>query len=179
MVGTPDISDVHFHDFAPLKFKATFEVFPEVELGEYSNVEVPYQDPQVTDEDIDKRIDEIREQKAQYVNVDPRPVEDGDFAVVALESLSGVEGEPVKTDEMVLEIGAKDTFEAFTENLRGVTPGEERDFEVIYPEDYGSKSWPARLSSSTPSCRESAARNCPKWTMSSPRILAITALSTN
>jgi trigger factor len=139
VVDTPDISDVHFHDFAPLKFKATFEVFPEVVLGEYTNVEVPYQDPQVTDEDIAKRVDEIREQKAQYINIDPRPVEDGDFAVVALESLEGVEGDPVKTDEMVLEIGAKDTFEAFTENLRGVTPGEEKDFEVVYPEDYGSE----------------------------------------
>ena len=139
VVGTPDISDVHFHDFAPLKFKATFEVFPEVVLGEYHNVEVPYQDPEVTEEDIAKRIDEIREQKAQYINIDPRPVVDGDFAVVSLESLAGVEGEPVKTDEMVLEIGAKDTFEAFTENLRGLTPGDEKDFEVVYPEDYGSE----------------------------------------
>ncbi len=138
-VDTPEITDVHFHDFAPLQFKATFEVFPEVVLGEYHNVEVPYQDPEVTEEDIAKRIDEIRQQKAQYINIDPRPVVDGDFAVVALESLQGLEGEPVKTDEMVLEIGAKDTFEAFTENLRGLTPGDEKDFEVVYPEDYGSE----------------------------------------
>jgi trigger factor len=138
-VDTPEISDVHFHDFAPLKFKATFEVFPEVALGEYNNVEVPYQDPEVTDEDIAKRIDEIREQKAQYINIDPRPVVDGDFAVVSLESLEGVTGEPVKTDEMVLEIGAKETFEAFTENIRGLTPGDEKDFEVVYPADYGSE----------------------------------------
>ena len=139
VVGTPDISDVHFHDFAPLKFKATFEVFPEIVLGEYTNVEVPYQDPEITEEDIAKRIDEIRQQKAQYINIDPRPVVDGDFAVVALESLEGVVGDPVKTDEMVLEIGAKETFEAFTENLRGLTPGDEKNFEVVYPEDYGSE----------------------------------------
>jgi trigger factor len=138
-VDTPEITDVHFHDAAPLKFKATFEVFPEVELGEYRNVEVPYHDPEVTEEDINKRVDEIREQKAQYINIDPRPVEDGDFAVVSLESLQGVEGEPVKTEEMQLEIGAKETLEAFTENLRGLTPGDEKDFEVTYPEDYGSE----------------------------------------
>ena len=59
--------------------------------------------------------------------------------MVSLESLGGVEGDPVKTDEMVLEIGGTDTFPAFTENLLGVTPGEEREFEVSYPEDYGSK----------------------------------------
>jgi trigger factor len=139
VVGTPDISDVHFHDFAPLKFTATFEVYPEVVLGEYHDVEVPYQDPEVTEADIATRIDEIREQKAQYINIDPRPVVDGDFAVVSLESLAGVDGEPVKTDEMVLEIGAEDTLAAFTENLRGLTPGDEKDFEVVYPEDYGSE----------------------------------------
>jgi trigger factor len=130
---------VHFHDGEPLHFKAEFEVVPQIELGDYRGVEVPYGDPQVTDEDIDKRIAEIREQKAQYVNIDPRPVEDGDHAVVSLESLGGVEGEPVKSDEMVLEIGGTDTFPAFTENLRGVSPGEEREFEVAYPEDYGGK----------------------------------------
>ncbi|HTS62745.1 MAG TPA: trigger factor [Candidatus Acidoferrales bacterium] len=139
VVGTPDVSDVHFHEGEPLSFKATFEVVPQIELGEYRNVEVPYHDPEVTDEDVSRRIDEIRDQKAQYVNIDPRPAEDGDFAVVALESIAGVEGEPVKTDEMVLELAGKDTLEAFTENLRGVTPGEEREFEVTYPTDYGSQ----------------------------------------
>ena len=139
VVGTPDISDVHFHDGEPLRFKATFEVVPQIELGEYKGVEVPYHDPEVTDEDVNKRVDELRDSKAQYINIDPRPAEDGDFAVVSLESIAGVEGEPVKTDEMVLELGAKDTFQEFTDNLRGVTPGEEREFEVTYPEDYQSQ----------------------------------------
>ena len=137
-IGTPDITDVHFHDFAPLRFKATFEVIPEIALGEYTDIEVPYLDPEISEEDIAKRIDELREQKAQYINIDPRPVIDGDHAVVSLESLEGVEGEPVKTDEMVLEIGAKETFPAFTENLRGLSPGDEKDFAVSYPADYGS-----------------------------------------
>ena len=70
---------------------------------------------------------------------------DGDYAVVALESIAGVEGEPVKQDEMVLEIGGADTFEAFSSNLRGLSPGDEKEFEVTYPEDYGS----ARLSGKT------------------------------
>ena len=139
VVGTPDVTDIHFKDGEPLRFKATFEVVPKIELGDYKGVEVPYHDPEVTDEDITRRIDEIRDQKAQYVNIDPRPAEDGDHAVVSLESIAGVEGEPVKTDEVVLELGGKDTLEAFTENLRGVTPGEEREFEVTYPADYGSE----------------------------------------
>jgi trigger factor len=138
VVGRPDIKDLHFHEGEPLRFKAEFEVFPEIELGEYKDVEVEYHEPEVVEEDVEKRLNEIRDQKAEYVNVDPRPLENGDFAVVALQSIAGVEGEPVKQDEMVLEIGGADTFEAFSENLRGLSPGDEKEFEVTYPEDYGA-----------------------------------------
>src|ERR1700761_5042896 len=68
VVGQPDIKEVHFHDGEPLRFKAEFEVIPTIELGDYKGVEVPYHDPSVSDEDVSKRIDEIREQKAQFVN---------------------------------------------------------------------------------------------------------------
>ena len=139
VVGTPDISDVHFHDGEPLRFKAEFEVVPPIELGEYKDVEVPYHDPEVTDEDVAKRVEELREQKADYVNIDPRPLEKGDYAVVALQSIAGIEGEPVKQDEMVLEMGGEDTFDAFTDNLLGLNPGDEKEFAVTYPEEYGAK----------------------------------------
>jgi trigger factor len=48
LVGSPNISDVHLHDGAPLTFKAQFEVYPEFELSEYRGVEVPYSEPEVT-----------------------------------------------------------------------------------------------------------------------------------
>lgn len=137
VVGTPDISDVHFHDGEPLRFKADFEIIPEFELGNYQDLEVVYNEPAVTDEDIDKRIEELREQKAEFVNVDPRPLADGDFAVLSLESIAGVEGEPIRNEEMTVQLGDRETFAAFTENLRGLSPGEETEFEVAYPEDYG------------------------------------------
>jgi trigger factor len=141
VVGTPDIKDVHFHDGEPLRFKAEFEVVPAIELQEYKGVEVPYHDPEVTAEDVAQRIEELRQAKADYSNVDPRPIEDGDFAVVSLETVSGAgaEADPVKQDETVLEIGGKDTFPAFSENLRGTSPGDEKEFSVPYPEDYGNK----------------------------------------
>ena len=119
-------------------FKAEFEVAPNIELGEYSGVTVHYAEPEVTDADIDKRLDEIREQKAQYVNVEPRPVADGDYAAVSLDSIAGVE-EPIHQDEMVLHVGDKDTLPGFSEALRGMSPDEEKEFEVTYPEDYGQE----------------------------------------
>ena len=137
VVGQPDITEVHFEAGEPLRFKAEFEVVPEIELQDYKGLTVPYRDPEIKDEDVAKRIEELRQQKAEFVNEDPRPVQDGDYAVLSLESVSGVDGPPVKQDEMTLEVGGGDTLENFSENLRGMSPGEEKEFDVTYPDDYG------------------------------------------
>ena len=137
VVGQPDITDVHLEAGEPLRFTAEFEVVPQVELLDYKGLTVKYHDPEVTDEDVDKRIEELRHSKAEFVNEDPRPLADGDFAVLSLESLSAVEGPPVKNEEMTLEVGGGDTLEDFSEHLRGMNPGEEKEFDVSYPEDYG------------------------------------------
>jgi trigger factor len=138
VVGRPNVKDVHFHEGEPLRFKAEFEVAPEIELNEYRGVTVHYAEPQVTEEDITKRIDEIREQKAQFVNAEPRLVVDGDYAVVTLDSLSGVEP-AVHQDEVSLHVGDPDTMPGFSEALRGMSPDEEKEFEVTYPEDFGQE----------------------------------------
>lgn len=138
VVGAPSISDVHFNDGEPLQFKAHFEVFPEFELAEYQGVEVPYGQPEVTDEDISKRIEELRDSKATFANEDSRPLQDGDYAVVSLESLAGA-ADPIKSDEVSVLIGGPETLAGFTENLRGASPGDEKEFDVTYPEDYGQE----------------------------------------
>ncbi len=136
VVGTPSVTEIHFEPGEPLRFKAEFEVAPEIELKEYKGLRVPYQDPEITDEDVDKRIEEIREQKAEYVNIDPRPVETGDYAVVAIESVAGVQP-AIKQEELSVQIGGEETLAGFNENLVGMMPGDEKDFDVVYPEDYG------------------------------------------
>jgi trigger factor len=138
VVGRPNVKDVHFHAGEPLRFKAEFEVAPEIELKDYRGVTIHYSEPQVTDEDIEKRLDEIREQKAQFVNAEPRAIVDGDHAVVTLDSVSGVD-QPIHQDEVVLHVGDPDTMPGFSEALRGMSPGEEKEFEVTYPEDFGQE----------------------------------------
>jgi trigger factor len=137
LVGRPDITKVKFDQGEPLEFTAEFEVSPEFEMKDYRGLEVAYSEPDVTDDDVNQRLESIRERKAEYVNVDPRPIEDGDTAVVSLVTVSGVEGDPVKQDEIMIEIGASDTVQGFSDGLRGAAPGEEREFDVSYPEDYG------------------------------------------
>jgi trigger factor len=138
VVGRPNVKDVHFHEGEPLRFKAEFEVAPEIELKDYRGLTVHYNEPRVTDEDIAKRLEEIREQKSQFVNVEPRALVDGDYAVVTLDSLAGVD-QPIHQDEVVLHIGDPETLAGFSEALRGMSPEEEKEFEVTYPEDFGQE----------------------------------------
>lgn len=136
VVGSPKVMDVHFHQGEPLRFKAEFEVYPEFELGEYAGLTCPYEEPHVTDENIAARLEQLRKNKVEYVNIDPRPAEDGDVAVVAMKSVAGVEGEPVENNDMQIEVGDSDTMPEFSEGLRGVSPGEHKTIEVSYPENY-------------------------------------------
>jgi len=138
IVGTPEIRDVHFAPGDPLRFTAEFEVQPQFELLEYRGIAVPYQEPEVTEDDVARRLEELRQQKAELVTVEPRPLQDGDFAVLAIESLAGADP-PIRQEEATLEIGGEDTLPAFSENLRGLSPGEEKEFEVRYPDDHSQR----------------------------------------
>jgi len=139
VVGTPNVTDIHFHDGEPLRFKAEFEVAPDFEVTGYRGIEVPYAEPQVSDEDVTKRIEEIRERKAEYINEDPRPLAPGDHTLVSVESIGGIEGEPIRSNEMALHIGNPETMPEFNEHLVGMSPDDEKEFDVTYPADYGQE----------------------------------------
>ena len=138
VVGRPNVKDVHFHEGEPLRFKAEFEVAPEIELKDYRGVTVHYSEPQVCDEDIAKRLEEIREQKAQFVNVEPR-------AAGGWRLCGGYARQPIgrgpadPSGRGVLHVGDPDTMPGFSEALRGMSPEEEKEFEVTYPEDFGQE----------------------------------------
>ncbi len=136
VVSRPSIKDLHFHEGEAVHFRAEFEVAPEFELKEVRGLQVAYAEPVVTEEEVEERLNQIRESRAEFVNLDPRPAQDGDHCLVSLETISGVEGDPLRQDDINIEIGGKDTFEAFSEALRGAVPGDVREAEVSYPEDY-------------------------------------------
>lgn len=136
VVSRPTIKDLHFHEGEAVHFTAEFEVAPEFELKEVRGLKVTYAEPVVTDAEVDERLQQIRESRAEFVNLDPRPAQDGDHCLVSLETISGVEGEPLRQDDINIEIGGSDTFPAFSDALRGAVPGGEREAEVTYPPDY-------------------------------------------
>lgn len=137
VVSRPSIKDLHFHEGEAVHFKAEFEVAPEFELKEVRGLKVAYAEPAVTDAEVEERLHQLRESRAEFVNLDPRPAEDGDHCLVSLETIAGVEGEPLRQDDINIEIGGKDTFEGFSQALLGAVPGDVREAEVAYPENYG------------------------------------------
>ena len=139
VVSRPDIVDLKWDSGEPIWFKAEFEVTPAIELGEFRGLTVKYSEPVVTEEDVTARVEEIRDSKAEYVNIDPRPAEDGDYVLVNLKSIAGAD-KPVERDDLSLKIGDKDALPAFNENLTGMTPGETKEFTVTYPENYAEES---------------------------------------
>ncbi len=137
VVGTPDVSDLKFEPGQPIRFKADFEIAPEIELGTYRGIPVKYEEPTVTDEELEKRLESMREAKADYVNLDPRPVEDGDYVLVNLKSVSGL-AENID-QEIQIQVGGAETLPAFNEGLIGLAPDESKEVEVTYPADYGQE----------------------------------------
>ena len=101
VVSRPDIVDLKWETSEPIWFKAEFEVSPDIELGEYRGLTVKYSEPVVSEEDVTARVEEIRDSKAEYVNIDPRPAQDGDYVLVNLKSIAGAE-KPVERDDLSL-----------------------------------------------------------------------------
>ncbi|MGC1385634.1 MAG: trigger factor [Candidatus Acidiferrales bacterium] len=135
-VTRPEVDKVEFRDGEPLKFRAVFEVLPEFELGNYKNLEIKIDAVDAGEPQVDKAIEEMRERAATFVPVEGRAAKDGDFLLIKLQGTPKGEGEPVQADNIMCHIGAEETLESFTENLRGTNPGDTREFESKYPDDY-------------------------------------------
>jgi trigger factor len=139
-VSRPRVSDLRLADGEPLRFKASFEIMPEVRVSGYEELRAEKTDTSVSDHEVEDELSRLREQHATFSAVDDRELRDGDYAQVSLVGtpLSG-EGKPVTMDEVLVEIGGPTTVREFSDNLRGARPGEERRFDVTYPEDFSDR----------------------------------------
>ena len=135
-VTRPEVDKVEFKEGEPLKFRAVFEVLPEFELQDYKNLEIQVDAIEVGDAQVDKTIEELRERGATFTPIEGRAAQDGDYALIKLTGTPEGGGEPVSGDNILCHIGAEETLESFTENLRGAQPGETKQFQAKYPDDY-------------------------------------------
>jgi len=138
-VGQPQVTELTVEDGAPLHVKAVFEFVPAFSLEGYQNVTVPKPTVEITEEEVQAELAQLRDSRATIEPVEEdRALVDGDWAQITYKGL--IEGEadatPVAGEDTLVEIGGKDTVAAFTDALKGAKPGQELKAEVIYPSDY-------------------------------------------
>ena len=135
-VSQPQVDKLDFNEGQPLKFRAVFEVLPEFELGNYKSLEFEMPALDITDDDVTKTLEEMRERAATFAPVEGRAIQDGDFAQVKLLGTPDGGGDPLQADSVLCHIGAEETMEPFNANLKGANIGEHKNFDAEYPADY-------------------------------------------
>ena len=153
-VDTPDIRDVIVEEGQPLKFTASFETVPPIEPGDYATLQLHRAGLQVTDAAVDQALEGLRDRSARYEPVEGRGVEKGDSVLMDLvRTAQGAEPETPENDEtgeaagptsdnhqnVTVDIGATANPPGFDEQLAGLTPGDDKTFDVTYPDDYAVK----------------------------------------
>lgn len=142
-VSQPRITDLKWDVGEPAVFTAVFEVLPEIQLADYSDLAATRSEITISDDEVETTLNEIRERNASFDPLEDHPLEDGEFAQASFTGTpTGIPADaapgakPVSVDEVLIEIGGPGTVPEFSENLRGAVPGDERVFDVTYPPDF-------------------------------------------
>ncbi len=134
--GMPQIEEVKFDEGQDLEYTAVFEVFPEVEVGGLEKIAVEKLVAEISDDDLDKMIETLREQHTEFESVD-RASENDDKVNLDFEGFvddEAFEGGKAEGHEIVL--GSGTMIPGFEEGLVGLKAGDEKDLEVTFPEEY-------------------------------------------
>lgn len=140
-VAQPEVDVDELEKGSPVKFKFEVDVKPEVELGDYSNLEAEVNKYEVTDEDISRVIDRERDQNSRIISVEDRAVKDGD--IVNIDFIGKLDGEEFPggdAEGYELVIGSGAFIPGFEEQIIGKEIGQEFDVDVVFPEEYHDES---------------------------------------
>ena len=137
IVARPEINVTQIEKGKPFIFEAEVTLKPEIKLGKYKGVKVEAMDAAVTDEDVQAKLDEVKEQNARLVAADDKAVENGDQTTIDFEGfVDGVAFEGGKGEDYPLTIGSHSFIDTFEEQLIGKKVGEEVEVNVTFPEEY-------------------------------------------
>ncbi|WP_111656485.1 trigger factor [Isoalcanivorax indicus] len=143
-VGKENIEPAGMPDFEPtvnepgkdLEFVATFEVYPEIELAALGAVEVEKPATEITDADVDKMIEQLREQRASFETVERAAAKGDRVNINYAGTLDGEAFEGGTADGQQLVLGSGQMIPGFEEGIEGLSAGEQKTIDVTFPEDY-------------------------------------------
>lgn len=137
-VDKPEIDIKQIGKGQNLIFTAKVTIKPEVELGQYKDVEVKKADSMVTEDDVDKELEKVAEKNARLISIEDRPVQSGDTAIIDFEGfIDGTPFEGGKGEDYSLVIGSGSFIPGFEDQLIGREAGADVEVNVTFPEDYG------------------------------------------
>jgi trigger factor len=145
-LSQPVIKDVESKLGSPLKFTVAFEILPPLEVTDYKGVAVTVPPVEVTDENVNQALENLRERNAQFVPVEEE-AKDGMYITITVDGVFEGETKPTHEEDVTLIVGHPQTNTEFSKNLRGAKIGETRTFEVSYPEDYHRKMFAGKKAS--------------------------------
>jgi len=137
--GQPSIEPKNLEEGQNLEFIATFEVYPEIELKDFSAVTIEKKQAEILDTDIDKMIKTLREQRKTYKEVDRKSQEGDQVNVDFVGTLDGEKFDGGKAKGTNLILGSKRMIPGFEEGLVGVSSGDNLTLPLTFPEDYQNK----------------------------------------
>jgi len=138
-VGSPVIFELQFVESEPLRFKAWVDVWPEINLPEYKGIQVKKQEVTVTEEDMQKALEDLRKRAARYVPVEGRGVADGDYVVAQIQGRDARTGKALPAEKVVVLAGHHDNEEGLNQAIIGLNPGETGSFAVTYDKNHPNK----------------------------------------
>ena len=134
--GQPRIEPKTMEEGKDLEFVATFEVFPEVQLGDFANIEVVRKTAEISDADVDKMVETLRQQRQTWKEVE-RAAQDGDQVNIDFTGrMDGNEFEGGSAKGARLVLGSGRMIEGFEAGLTGAAKGEEKLLKLKFPADY-------------------------------------------
>lgn len=137
-LAAPKVTDLKLEDNQPMTFRAVFETLPFIEVPEYKGLAVAARQAEITEEEIDKEIDTLRERAARYEPIEGRPSKDGDFVEVDVEWIPKGSGKAGRDPEAMLEVGSADNHPDLNARLAGVNAGDRGEVQIQYGTDHPS-----------------------------------------
>lgn len=141
-VGQPQVTELTVEDGQPMHIKAVFEFIPAFSVEGYKDVMVPKPPVDVTDDEFRHEMEQLRESRATVEPVEEeRPIVDGDWVQIAYTGKiqDQEDASPLQSDDALVEVGGKDTVEAFSTVLREATAGQTLHVSASYPAEYPEK----------------------------------------
>lgn len=139
-VGRPHVEVKKFAPYTELELEVKVEVMPEVELGDYKKLDVKQHDIEVDDSEVDNVLESLRDRLAERKEVD-RAAKSGDEVVIDFHGTrEGKDIPGAQAESYPLLLGANRFIPGFEEKVIGHKPGEEFDFKITFPKDYGEDS---------------------------------------